>query len=51
MADRKDQTGFSAANVLQILDHQFTALKRLARNPFEYRAFDEQERDAGKRLL
>jgi hypothetical protein len=41
MAERKDKPGFSAADILQILDRQFTALRRLARNPFEYRAFDE----------
>jgi DNA-binding transcriptional MerR regulator len=51
MADSKNQPGFSAADVLQILDRQFTALRRLARNPFEYRAFDEVERDAAKRLF
>jgi hypothetical protein len=42
---------FSYSDLRSLLNRLFTAAKKEARTPQEYRAIDELERDASRRLL
>jgi hypothetical protein len=42
---------FSYSDLRSLLNRLFGAAKREAQTPQEYRALDEQERDASRRLL